>query len=285
MSGLPTSEPDFHFWDFVGCALCHLLFVPNDKGPPPVPFWLTECGHVVCNNHLSHPDKSFKTNSSPRSFTTPVGPLRLTLLPRGPQSLSRQDHGSSVQQTARPVAQRPGSTRFTEYAPPHLRDTERLTYVSWRAFRQYAYQHEENSQTHIPQASYDLSAPRPDIRPSAVGPDNLMPPPPKPQGGRFKPATPLVSDPNSQGTNALKRTRQHSPGLPDGMRPPPTPQRPFARVSQTPTHRGIDPFLSSNRFLSASTTDTVASQRSKDGSNLAGRQRMAFVPGNDTNLR
>ncbi|KAI6132111.1 hypothetical protein EDD16DRAFT_1534629 [Pisolithus croceorrhizus] len=41
-----SSEQDLDFWDFVSC-----------KGPPAVPFWLTECGHVVCNNHLS-PDRS-----------------------------------------------------------------------------------------------------------------------------------------------------------------------------------------------------------------------------------
>lgn len=50
-------ETEWDFWEFVNCALCHLLFVPNDKGPPAVPFWLTECGHIVCNNHLN-PDRS-----------------------------------------------------------------------------------------------------------------------------------------------------------------------------------------------------------------------------------
>ena len=51
--GTAPSETEWDFWEFVSCALCHLLFVPNDKGPPAVPFWLTECGHIVCNNHLS----------------------------------------------------------------------------------------------------------------------------------------------------------------------------------------------------------------------------------------
>lgn len=46
------SQQEFDFWDYVSCSLCYLLFTPNDKGPPPVPFWLTECGHVLCNNHL-----------------------------------------------------------------------------------------------------------------------------------------------------------------------------------------------------------------------------------------
>lgn len=46
-------DPDFDFWDFVSCAVCHLPFSPPDRGPPPVPFWITECGHVLCNSHLS----------------------------------------------------------------------------------------------------------------------------------------------------------------------------------------------------------------------------------------
>ncbi|KAL4067882.1 hypothetical protein J3A83DRAFT_3766179 [Scleroderma citrinum] len=240
-----ASEPDLDFWDFVSCAICHLLFVPNDKGPPAVPFWLTECGHIVCNNHLN-PDQScakcgdqgielvplqrdleppmanwfrslphaidnianavkfqqqslaalvrhyrsqclqfsatcdrlrnerrslrkevdalqreiaqlqhysgprepshhqnangkrpmtevkgfsssgsVKTNSSPRSITTPVPPLRLTLLPGNPTSFSRQDLGPPTQQKSRPVAERPGSNRFAQYASP-LRDSSDL---------------------------------------------------------------------------------------------------------------------------------------------------------------
>ncbi|KAG1756606.1 uncharacterized protein EDB91DRAFT_1093561 [Suillus paluster] len=51
-------EPEFDFWDFVDCSICHLPFISNDRGgPPPVPFWITECGHVLCNNHLK-PDQS-----------------------------------------------------------------------------------------------------------------------------------------------------------------------------------------------------------------------------------
>lgn len=47
-----ASTPDLDFWEFVNCARCHLPF-ETEGGAPPVPFWLTECGHVVCNNHLS----------------------------------------------------------------------------------------------------------------------------------------------------------------------------------------------------------------------------------------
>ncbi|KAF8844493.1 hypothetical protein BDN67DRAFT_894559 [Paxillus ammoniavirescens] len=44
---------DFDFWEFVGCAVCHLPFSSSDRGAPLVPFWVTECGHVVCNTHLN----------------------------------------------------------------------------------------------------------------------------------------------------------------------------------------------------------------------------------------
>ncbi|KAG8217737.1 hypothetical protein J3R82DRAFT_5896 [Butyriboletus roseoflavus] len=60
MSGPATNEqsavrqdPDFDFWDFVCCAVCHIPFSPPDRGPPLVPFWITECGHVLCNSHLN----------------------------------------------------------------------------------------------------------------------------------------------------------------------------------------------------------------------------------------
>lgn len=49
----PAQDPTFDFWEFVSCARCHLPFTPESGGPQSVPFWITECGHVVCNNHLS----------------------------------------------------------------------------------------------------------------------------------------------------------------------------------------------------------------------------------------
>ncbi|KAJ7774972.1 hypothetical protein B0H16DRAFT_1880146 [Mycena metata] len=42
---------DFDFWEFVSCSRCQLPFA-SDSGAT-VPFWLTECGHVVCNTHLN----------------------------------------------------------------------------------------------------------------------------------------------------------------------------------------------------------------------------------------
>ncbi|KZV72876.1 hypothetical protein PENSPDRAFT_733210, partial [Peniophora sp. CONT] len=50
MSAASAVEPDI--WEFVSCAVCHLPFSPEGNAPPPVPFWLTDCGHVICNNHL-----------------------------------------------------------------------------------------------------------------------------------------------------------------------------------------------------------------------------------------
>ena len=44
---------DLDFWDTVDCAKCHLLYAPEHGPSPPVPFWLTECAHILCNSHLS----------------------------------------------------------------------------------------------------------------------------------------------------------------------------------------------------------------------------------------
>jgi len=48
-----AGETVYDFWEAVTCAKCHLRFVPDAGGPPLVPFWITECGHILCNNHLS----------------------------------------------------------------------------------------------------------------------------------------------------------------------------------------------------------------------------------------
>ena len=47
------AEQDFDVWEFVSCAKCQLAFSPDGISGPSVPFWITECGHVICNNHLS----------------------------------------------------------------------------------------------------------------------------------------------------------------------------------------------------------------------------------------
>ena len=45
----------FDFWEFVACGTCQLPFISTSTSGPTIPFWLTECGHIVCNNHLSAP--------------------------------------------------------------------------------------------------------------------------------------------------------------------------------------------------------------------------------------
>ncbi|CAK5277662.1 unnamed protein product, partial [Mycena citricolor] len=55
MSNVSSAQADFDFWEFVSCSRCQLPFV-SDAGAT-IPFWLTECGHVLCNTHLQ-PDQS-----------------------------------------------------------------------------------------------------------------------------------------------------------------------------------------------------------------------------------
>ena len=62
MSSLSDSHTDFDIWDTICCAKCLLPF-PSKAGPT-IPFWLTECGHILCNNHLSEQ----------RGFTLPDSP-------------------------------------------------------------------------------------------------------------------------------------------------------------------------------------------------------------------
>ncbi|KLO11863.1 hypothetical protein SCHPADRAFT_905640 [Schizopora paradoxa] len=52
-SSTQAQEPTFDFWEFVACSKCNLPFVSDGNGQPSVPFWLTECCHVVCNSHLN----------------------------------------------------------------------------------------------------------------------------------------------------------------------------------------------------------------------------------------
>ncbi|KAH8107063.1 hypothetical protein BXZ70DRAFT_271511 [Cristinia sonorae] len=51
----PTAAPypEFDFWEFAVCSRCHLPFTTVDGAPPQVPFWITECAHILCNNHLN----------------------------------------------------------------------------------------------------------------------------------------------------------------------------------------------------------------------------------------
>jgi hypothetical protein len=105
-------DPDFDFWDFVSCAVCHLPFSPADRGPPPVPFWITECGHVLCNSHLSQRQlkltqytvlipsarpqsellKMWRTSHTTRAPPAQCMPSLLLLMPRTPNLPDRSTH-------------------------------------------------------------------------------------------------------------------------------------------------------------------------------------------------
>lgn len=62
MSSLSDSHTDFDLWDTICCSKCLLPFL--SKAGPTIPFWLTECGHILCNNHLSK-QKDFTLPDSP----------------------------------------------------------------------------------------------------------------------------------------------------------------------------------------------------------------------------
>ncbi|KAL0946646.1 hypothetical protein HGRIS_012840 [Hohenbuehelia grisea] len=53
MSDAPNAPPEFDFWQFVSCAKCQLPYGYESGQGPTAPFWLTECGHVICNHHLN----------------------------------------------------------------------------------------------------------------------------------------------------------------------------------------------------------------------------------------
>ncbi|THH10805.1 hypothetical protein EW145_g1067 [Phellinidium pouzarii] len=44
---------EFDFWEFVACSKCHLAFSSDGVSAPTVPFWLSDCGHILCNSHLN----------------------------------------------------------------------------------------------------------------------------------------------------------------------------------------------------------------------------------------
>ncbi|KAL5529719.1 hypothetical protein ACEPAG_5704 [Sanghuangporus baumii] len=49
----PLQHQDFSIWEFVTCAKCNHAFSVDGTSGPSVPFWITECGHVLCNAHLN----------------------------------------------------------------------------------------------------------------------------------------------------------------------------------------------------------------------------------------
>ncbi|TDL24860.1 hypothetical protein BD410DRAFT_896466 [Rickenella mellea] len=72
-AGSAVEPQDMGFWEFVTCARCHLPFsvVSDPNAPPCTPFWLTECGHVLCNSHLSA-DQSCQACGAQNIVLTPL---------------------------------------------------------------------------------------------------------------------------------------------------------------------------------------------------------------------
>ncbi|KAH9854200.1 hypothetical protein C2E23DRAFT_727141 [Lenzites betulinus] len=53
MSSLSSATAEIDFWEFVNCGVCHLEFIKESGTLSSMPFWLSECGHVICNAHLN----------------------------------------------------------------------------------------------------------------------------------------------------------------------------------------------------------------------------------------
>ncbi|KAF8969822.1 hypothetical protein BDZ97DRAFT_1792866, partial [Flammula alnicola] len=70
MSNISPDQPDFDFWEFVSCSKCRMPF-SMENGTATIPFWLTECGHVICNSHLN-PDQSCTQCGSQGIQLTPL---------------------------------------------------------------------------------------------------------------------------------------------------------------------------------------------------------------------
>ena len=99
------SDTDLDLWDTISCSKCLLPFL--SKAGPTIPFWLTECGHILCNNHLSkqmatcHPFLRL-TVPGPNQSCTQCGAQGIQLTPlqkevatssRLPSTLKRSCHG------------------------------------------------------------------------------------------------------------------------------------------------------------------------------------------------
>lgn len=170
-----------------------------------------------------------------------------------------------------------------------------------------------------PQLSHEQLAPIQQARAAAAENEGSMPPPPPPttQGGRFKPANRQV---HAQADQRMQATRSHVPEAQNPTQqprmqrtsvnkgPPPTPQRPFSRVLQTPSRLSAQNMsfdadstlaqtstaLQSNRFIPtsshgrptgptmASTSSTKLPASNFSTSKSSGGQRMPFMPGNSS---
>lgn len=77
-------DAQYSAWEFVHCSVCYLPFINprNPNAPPIIPFWLAECTHVVCNNHLNVDRTCRQCNDGKR---IELMPLQLDL----PEPMSR----------------------------------------------------------------------------------------------------------------------------------------------------------------------------------------------------
>ncbi|PPQ84321.1 hypothetical protein CVT25_011595 [Psilocybe cyanescens] len=383
-----ADQPEFDFWEFVCCTKCRMPF-SLENGSATIPFWLTECGHVVCNNHLNRDqsccqcgaqdiqlaplqrqmeapmsdwfrsipsalesiaftakfqseamasqvryhksrhqqlrqiverlkrdmselkrsndilqnqneqlrhqmgyheggpsqglnangkrpmqqyeltNRRARTDSSPRSITTPVGPDRLTLLPgqQVPELSSHKQQGHNgrshftsnmhdtqdyVQQDAI-LARRPISSRSLE--------------ILIEKIRQFAYAPQGNSTFHAPQLTHAQAAPKLFQRTdnqqnvqqnqgaAATSHQHQIPPP---SSSRFKPAQTLSNHAMNTPRNSTNRQQIT-------MGPPPTPQHvrdgrsvPSISAGQ---HNNVQPSTSVDRRPIAAPSSTVPGQQ------------------------
>lgn len=59
-----TQSNDVDIWEFTHCDHCMLPFEQSSSEQSRVPFWLTECGHVLCNSHISTSRTCMKCGST-----------------------------------------------------------------------------------------------------------------------------------------------------------------------------------------------------------------------------
>ncbi|KAF8136604.1 hypothetical protein EV363DRAFT_1320020 [Boletus edulis] len=202
-------------------------------------------------------NSSVKTNSSPRSIPTPVGPLRLTLPPGEHPTFSRQEPSGQGY-----TIDRPGSSRFAQ---------------------QYAYHGEDNSRvgpSHPTNGQQSASVRQPQLL--HINHGMMAPPPPPSQGKRSRAATTQIS--NSMGPPPTPQ-RPFSAALRTSSRVP-THNATHQTSSALQTNRFI-PNSSHNRTFSGFTPAVTSTGTTPAGNvgKASGGNRMPFMPQSSSGLR
>ncbi|KAG9010086.1 hypothetical protein FRB93_004748 [Tulasnella sp. JGI-2019a] len=91
-----AQDSDVDIWAFVHCDICMLPFIPSPN-EAATPFWLTECGHVLCNAHINS-DRSCR-----RCGSTNVGTSSLRQDLNTPMAQWFSNVPSALEMTARTV--------------------------------------------------------------------------------------------------------------------------------------------------------------------------------------